>query len=506
MENLFFTLQENKQFKRQIQILHYLNHAHIPVSTTELARELECSAPTLRSDIHLLNSSLPENIQIIWRDREGCELRVSDSVSVDSCLAQLAKETLAFQVIDNIFHRKLCSFDHAAEFLFLSSNTLRRVIHHLNQVLKTYCISISTTDLDFVGKESDIRFFLFTFYSDFRESFTGSNPEDMDTETYIEMLLSIQKAGLPQLHISHFRAAIWMMVIKKRLAHKNFITLDKKLTKEVCQQDRFHLFYKTFRFFLSYFFTTDTPALEEGIWCYLICLHCVSYSESQTVDEETKYIYHREVSPKIDKIISRFLETIFPAELFEDDSLEKIRAFLNNLYFLNQLSPQFEQVSFPLKKFIKESNHQVYSLWYERLQLAVPKQLFPIRHLEDAAVTLTILHLSILIKPRKKELRILFSFQGEAGYDDYLVQSSKQLLTENVSAEYHFEKVITEQLIEKKGIDLVVCNYDLPVETLPCKTVHLSYIPTSAEWHYLSQTIHKMNYFNQENVKESLPS
>jgi hypothetical protein len=506
LENLFFTLQENKQFKRQIQILNYLKHAHVPVSTNELARELACSAPTLRSDIHLLNASLPESIQIIWREREGFELQFSDSLSVDSCLAQLAKETIAFQVIDNIFHRNIYSFDHAAELLFISSNTLRRVIHHLNQVLKNYCISISTTHLDFVGEESDIRLFLFSFYSDFRESFIGSSNEELDTESYIELLLSIQKAGLPQLHISHFRAAIWMMVIKNRIYNKKFIALDKKLVKEVCQQKRFHLFYKTFRHSLSYLFAADTHALEEGVWCYLICLHCVSYSESQMMDEEKQYIYHREVSPQIDEAVTVFLKSIFPEVMFKDDSLKKIRAFLNNLSFLNRLSPQFEQVSFPLKKFIKESNQPVYALWYEQLQLAVPKQLFPIYHLEDAAVTLTMLHLSLLIKPQKKELRVLFSFQGEAGYDDYLVQSSKQLLTENIAAEYHFEKVITQQMIEEKKIDLVVCNYDLLVDTFPCKTVHLSYIPTSTEWHFLTQTIHKMNYFNQEGVKEGLYS
>lgn len=60
MENLFFLLQNSKQFKRQVSILTYLDMMKAGVTATELARVSGCTAPTVRAEIAAIQETYPE--------------------------------------------------------------------------------------------------------------------------------------------------------------------------------------------------------------------------------------------------------------------------------------------------------------------------------------------------------------------------------------------------------------------------------------------------------------
>lgn len=71
MDNLFFRLQENKQFQRQILILQYLNKKDHPSTSKELSNVTKTSSPTLRSDIEALRQILPKEMAITFQKRIG---------------------------------------------------------------------------------------------------------------------------------------------------------------------------------------------------------------------------------------------------------------------------------------------------------------------------------------------------------------------------------------------------------------------------------------------------
>lgn len=493
MENLFFVLQTDKQYKRQMRLLNYLKKVHSSVSIPELSRELACSAPTLRNDIKALNLKMPEKFIIKYQEREGITFTYPEWSSIDFCIMELAKQSLSFQLIDNIFRQRNFSFHQAMEQLFISESTLRKTIHHMNHVLKEYRIAISPVDLQFTGQEIDIRLFLFSFYSDFRDYCVMYNINDAENRTYLHLLSLAKKAKLSKLHYSSFRATIWIMVTKERMFSKQFVSIAEKVQKEILAKKHFQRFYQIFYKVFAPNFSQQKNAVEEAIWMYQVCLHCISYSDPSNLNanDEEPYVYTREAPLEIVEEKQVFLELFFEGKKIAAKDLEKISAFLINLSSLNQLSPLFEKVSYPLKKFIKSTQKELFVLWYDYLKKSAA--VFPVTYLEDVAVSLTMLSFSIFDKEKQKKPHVLFSFQGESGYDEYLVRSSKMMIPEHVQTDYHLHGMVTEEVIKEKQTDLVVCNYELPfIENPSCKIMRLSYIPTMIEWMQMKAALYQL--------------
>lgn len=495
MEKLFFMLQKNKQLKRQIQILKYLETTLSTTSIPALARELDCSSPTLRSDISALNMQLPPSAQIVIHAREGIQLIYDKATSVDTHIANLAKQSVAFQIIDNIFHNNIYTFQEATEILYLSKSSLRKFISHINQIMKEFHISISMRSLDFIGKEADIRFFLFVYYCDFRDCFLTYAEDDHYAKDYISLLISARGVKLPRLHFSYFRSTIWLMIIKGRITNQKLITLDKDLIAEFIGEQDFENFNQIYTNFFYNNFSLDEFPVEEAIFSYVVCLHSISYSAAYPkIANAEPHCYCRKTDPRIIEKVNTFLSNIFPKELIGTPALERIQAFLINLRLLTKITSQFELTSYPLQEVIQDSYPELYQAWYALLKKLPPEVLFPIEHRRDVAVTLTIMQASILSEKKEhKSIFILFSFQGELGYDDILVHDTKALLSDNMKTEYHFEKAVDKDLIEKTQADLVVCNYDLPdIVNCPCPIVRLSYIPTTIDWRILKNKLHDL--------------
>ncbi|HFL0278908.1 TPA: helix-turn-helix domain-containing protein, partial [Listeria monocytogenes] len=150
MENIFFALQTDNQFKRQLQLLAYFNKKNKSVSIQQLSRVLSCSPPTLRSTINDLNLILPDQFKIEYKKRKGVKIIHPNYQSIDFAILELAKRTLPFQIINTLFHHQNMSLSKLEEKLFISESVLRSVINQINTVLKNFQISISINKLRFV--------------------------------------------------------------------------------------------------------------------------------------------------------------------------------------------------------------------------------------------------------------------------------------------------------------------------------------------------------------------
>ena len=487
MERLFFLLQSEKQFDRQVRILTYLDMIQTSVSSTELARVVGCTTPTLRGDIKAINLNFPKELKIIAHtDSDGYKLASPKGISIFSYLMEIAQNTIVFQIIDNILHNRILSFQQAIDELYLSKSVLRKTINHMNTVLKSFNISISTINIDFIGDESDIRYFLYVFYADFRDYFVVNNKLDAQDETYGEILNTSKNFNYPRIHLGYFRSTIWIMILAERLLHKHYVSLDMELIKEIQDRDSFKEHTKFFGAALSKVFGLASLPLEEHIWSYIVALHCISYTDPDRTlkdNDTTEYVYRREESEEVIKQVDTFLELELCSTLMNQKQIEKIRSYLINLRLLSKLTPQFERVSFPLSNFMKESLNGFYNKWRLQLEQNDTKLLYPIQYKKDVAVTLSMLHFSMLDSLHIRDVNVLFSFQGESGYDEFLVQTTRLLVTENIHASYIFEKSITLNMIQELKADLVVCNYDPPgVQDSPVRIVRLSYIPSAVEW------------------------
>lgn len=480
MENLFFDLQKDKRFKRQVSLLRYLNTAAQPLNTNDTAAHLGCSKPTLASDIELLNDEFGEQMEIYSSLTGELFFTLTKESSIDSLVTDLAKDTLVYHIIDSIFHnRKLSMLQALGEFA-VSRSKLLGTIYYMNDVLQLFNISIATATLQFQGREEDIRLFLFDFYASFGDMrFIG---EEVEAQVK-DLMKDIEEMHIePRLHFSYFRMSIWLAVAKYRWVNNDFVELPKWARDDLSNRVQFSHVQEVIQKFYQENISTKTLPYDEMLWVLIASLDCISYSDE--LKNKEGYKYRREEKEEIVKEIRSFLATVLSREYFEDNSVERLEAFLVNQRLLSTMTPNFELVPPRIKELILGTHQEFYELWYTSLQSLPEDSCMKFYYLEDVAVILTMLHTTILkYTETTKKVHVLFAFQGANGFDDYLAKVSKMLLLENVSAEYFLERTITSKMIKEKQADLVICNYDLAIsQTKECPILRLSNIPTLLDW------------------------
>ena len=495
MQNLFFKLQHDHQFKRHAELLRYLSLISYKISIPKLAKVLGCYPQTVREDIVSLNIMLSESIKISNQTSGKVSLIYNQTVSIDSLVATLAKETLVYQIIDSILHGEDWSLEQATDHLSVPKEELIETIQYMNQTLKSFSISISVELFSFIGKEADIRTFLFAFYSEF-----GDRTIILDnSSTYVDEFLQLyEKSGLEKIHFCHFRLAIWISISNIRRSNQHFTFLPEGLMNEVIDRNSFKRYCTISQALYQAQNTTDCLPTDELVWSYVVALDCVAYTDIHSPSRSNfNFVYRWEEEENIIRESWRLLSNTFPqrSPAFTDTkTLDITEAFLINMRLLTQISNNFEITTYGLKGMVVDTYNELYEIWCKQLRTFVKYSHFKFSKIDEVAINLTLFHASyIRQQQRKKKLHVLFAFQGSGGFDDYLAKFSQSLVTDNIEAEYFLERVMDEQIIKEKNTELVICNYDLHLQgSTDCKIVRMSNIPTPVDWGIARNAIEKL--------------
>ncbi|MGG5312353.1 hypothetical protein IGL24_001047 [Enterococcus sp. DIV2371] len=491
MNNLPMTLQLDNQFKRQYNLLQFIRtHQNKNLTLSDLSQELGTSKPTLRKDIDIINSSLPTNdFQLTYNDQGFLQI-TQQEISVDSVITRLAKDTTIYRMMDLLLHDKAYTTEELSEHLMISRSSIFNIIRHMNEVLKEYRVSIATGPLTFIGKEEDIRFLLFSFYSSFGDSQIIDSDSNHHAQTIIE---HGRKSGITFLHFSHFRFTLWLSIAKVRGQAKKFCYL-KESTAELVKKNRgYQVIEPLIALYYSSLFKLAIPE-SESLWLYLAFLHCVSYSKWQGLDEERVYAFRREESAPVVAAVHRFLLQVFPKQMLDDGSLEKMEAFLINTRLLSNMSTSYEMTSVALIDLMKEKYPEIYQLWFRQLERLKANPLFEFTHLDHLAASLTTFHATILRIKSQQPLRVIVALQSCPSMDDYIIQEAELLFLRQISVKFLIEQPVTIKEINDHQASLIICNYDLHLnEDLPCPIHRLPNIPSKEDWTLLMDKITYLN-------------
>ncbi|XJS10207.1 M protein trans-acting positive regulator PRD domain-containing protein [Aerococcaceae bacterium WGS1372] len=92
------------------------------------------------------------------------DLQFNNNQNIQTVYQYIIKNSDAFRLIEALLYNGSMSMEEMVNQLYLSRSTIYRILPTIRQSLKRqYRISINTTPLEFVGDESDIRFFLTQF-------------------------------------------------------------------------------------------------------------------------------------------------------------------------------------------------------------------------------------------------------------------------------------------------------------------------------------------------------
>ena len=477
MSNLFFALQPDKQFKRQVALLQTLSADTHPFTSKYLTAQLNISPPTLRHYVASLNAVLGDYL-LITSPRSGeFELHFRSDLCVDAIITILAKETIVYKIVDSLLHEKKWTIQDAIIEGLISLSTLLRILHHMNAVLEPLNLSISVKTLELIGDEADIRAFFFAFYSSFGSSTILSPTAELETRKLINLLCELE---MKRLHFSHFRIAIWLSIIQIRWRNKCFVSLSRSAKKTLREDPSFQNLCLNRGAFCNNFH----PPEDEMYWIHITALHCVSYS-NDAFDEDKKMQHYRrmEHSDVIDEI-REFINRVMPTLIHDPHTFTRLEAFLVNTRLLSTFSSNFELTQPGMTEYMKQASPSLFEHWLRQLERYHEKGSYlAFTHPEDIAACLTSLVLSTTEIQTGKPLKVLFALQGSAGFDDYIKKISRPLFANHIEVDYLFERAVLSEKVKRTQADLIISNYDLQLsKTHFCPFLRLSHIPTSADW------------------------
>ena len=159
----------SKKDSKKISLLQFLEEGE--KNTEEVLQFLDVSLNTLNQWISDINSLISPSY--IIKEQQDISLHFSKQESFNSSIAAIAKSSLEYLLLEEIFFRKYFSYLELADVLFVSESTLRRLIIELNKKLFYFDISIQSRPLRIIGNEKNIRIIFITI---FKEKYGVSAP------------------------------------------------------------------------------------------------------------------------------------------------------------------------------------------------------------------------------------------------------------------------------------------------------------------------------------------
>jgi len=496
MDNLFILLQKDKKLKRQFEILRFLNQKDI-VSADKISATLNIHRATLISDVDSLKEILPDEVTITRDFRNGYLLNYPENNTIDYYIAQIAKDTMVYKIINRLYLSDEANLDVLADEFYTSEPVIIRLISHMNKTLKSYHISIAKQPLKFIGNEADIRTFIFAFYRTFMDYYTLESRDEIYEQSYEKMIGGLKKSTL---HRNKAKVFLWANISKTRILNNYFIEVNEELQAKVRAQETYsdyrdHYFINFKSLLTAYHLEGLIIPETEVIWAYLASLDCIEYVDKNEIETYKSDLYRFEEENQenieLEKNLYDIMATYFNLNQVDEAQFKTIVAYVINISLLSDISQNFQKVSTPLKRYVQNSFKDTYEIWTQILATKTINEVV-VNNPEDIAVTLTMLTTPIINNHLKGSLNVLFSFEAEAGFSSVLEDSSKLILFPSIHAIYTFSSAVTPEFIKENKINILVSNFKQQRESqLGCQIFHLSYLPTLTEWTQLRNKIIK---------------
>ena len=487
MFNLFIALQLDRHFKRQVTLLKILGSSKDYISITELTAISSLSYPTLKKEIDELSDSLKDFISIHFHKSSGYILSFNKDVSLDQLINQLAYQTVVYQVIHSIFHNKSYSLQNMLDLLSISRTSFLRAIHHMNEILQHFQISIQSNPLSFVGEETNIRIMLYGFYASFSDSAIILDSHDENLAIYNSFR---QKVTSRPLYFNHFRMSLWFSIMLVRWRNKQFVRLKNNMDEQIIERDVFRIYKEDITAFYNKKFIGASLPYDEVLWFYFSTLATISYSSPFALsDKKYQYRYRQEAREEVLQEISTFIHKLFPDLSLTDEPYIRIEAYLVNMRLLSMITPQSEIIQPDIVDYMKKQYPEIFHICYGLLtELQHDSKELHFHHIEYITASIITIYTSLKSQELKQTKHVLLAIHGPSGFDEYIINRIRGILLPLSPIEFYSETSLFFKEIDVNHMDFIICNYDLHLpKDVACELIRIANIPTEVDWNHLHQ-------------------
>ena len=476
-------LPNRKQFETRINLISYFHHANQPVATKELQRNMNVTMPTVKREMEILNQEMADYLTFVQPSYGMHSLEISKHESIDTINNALAKGTLVYRILEYLLHNRKMSFWESADYLCVSTATLARTIQHMNEVLKGYNIRICSSNLKFFGTERDIRTFFYDFFIEFSDGSILSPDLEADAFEFIEYL---KKHNVLSINYNLYRVALWTMIIKTRWKSHCFINCEFPYLDMIVNDQHFINFQKTIK---KWNWGISYLPQHEIVWSYLCLLHCISYSDSIAIDEDTyHYCFHAFHEATVLEQIHYCINTYIPALEADARTHAKLEYLLLNTYLLSQISRTFERVPVSLRAYMNQEHPDIVAACGDYLNKILAHSDIGFEHPDDIAIQMAIILLSRTQVDDSKPLKIVLAIRGAAGFDHYIAENLKKHILAQVETGVfiRFNSLRNENHLD--SAHLIIHNFHMSkAKEFHCPRYRIPSTPTHHDWENLDR-------------------
>jgi hypothetical protein len=487
MDKLHFDLIVNKQLKRQIQILTLLSNQKAPMKLEQISNELNTSARTTAEDLKQLQYILPENCMIKGINNVGYSLEWDASVNINQVVSKIAEKSHLYVIIDGLFNDKIQSVQDWAEKLFISEKTLVRYLKNFKQILKRFNLKLSSTPLQIVGNEVDIRLFFFHYYFYASNSPFSVTPSLKDKDVIQDIFKAFKSSKIPVM-LQENRAAYWAMIILQRIQYGYNVKLAKK--NPVVQKMQQQVYYVKAKEIIKRILENHNyqDVTENEILFILISARDSTVYTDRLLEFKTTNIFEADEIEYLQNFFKTKL-AIFPIKKGDIHEIIFYHInFIESYYALSHLSPGFQLNSYEMNEFIEKNHPFTFSKWIDILQKEPYFQKEIWENLEDIAVNLTMLT-STFTEIGNNKTHIVFALSGNSFYLNYIKHIAHELIHPSVKISYLYDQQISEEWLKEKQVDILVHNFEIHPSFANVVSLHVSQIPSSQEWSMISKMV-----------------
>ena len=491
MEKLFYKLIYDKRLKRSMSFLEMLNKAKHHITIKELEEEFKISKKTVLTTLEYAATLLPPTLTLVESEK-GIRLHNEGNQSIEVAIIDIAKRTLSYQIIEHAFFNLDLNISDLAEKIFVSESTIRLRIKHINKTLSLFGLKLSHYSVTMTGDEANIRFFYYTYFSEFQELYVAVCDERLQycNTIYNNLIKEISRSDYKSLNYSYQLVARWLLITRERMKLGKFIVIKNDLIVRMKKRKTYNVFKSVYEKEITQHIGEFCVSEAEIVWAYIVTFNTVIYMRN----ENDRVLYHDENDngpqiAKIKSVLTKMLDILPIQNEDKEEFMDVHNAYLLNMSILSEISSVFQLGNPAVKNFVLANNNSLYNAWYNCLSNLAKNDLFELSDLDSISAQLAMITTQFCTKSARPAEKVVFSFEGESGVTVYLEAIVKTMLPAGVEAVFIYNEPITTQLVKKYVPDLLVHNYKLSETINGCEKLRLSLLPQVKEWAFLKELL-----------------
>jgi len=478
MYSLSKQLITEKDIRRKVDLLENLvNYSHL--TAKELAERIHTTQRTVFSVIKELRLELPKGWKLESDGNNGFSLSSENYATTNELWEHFMRNSINIQIVKELLSAKKLATQSYIFWHRISFDTMKRHITKLNKELRDFHlkISVSTTNVQWIGEEASIRLFYHRLLLPFTHKNFFFDKYPIHEMNYTSFLRQLGQTRL-KFNTEEIFGICWFFINTIRI--KNGCLIEEMNVK------RDNILFQLYKKELKNLYALEGIQLNptELFFAFFAFMESWNYNALPT-DELNKILTtnYPTLFSSCEAFINRLIDKLALPALQHSSLLDNLVLFSLKYYESRQLSDNFLMKYQEANSFVQQRFPVLYQLIFDEV-VRYERVYLPLSSYVINTITLLVQEASFCVHPQ--QITTFFLFQGEPAWKNFLFRELQALTGERICLKSIHSKDLDKSQLATS--DLIISNYPLD-DSFDQKILYISSIPTQNELKELRELI-----------------